>query len=556
MERATDDDSPDRPLSELIDDRSDIAELRPRIKERARELRAAGDDAHVEDLLALTRKNDTAYISDADMAKAEWAAEMYEYANDHFREQRDDGELDAADMDWTPDGDVMIAPRKLHYFLGGSGKTTRDGRPVENNTHCWGELREGLRWAQILGLVDADAIKDKRNPSPQGPAITIASDGSVEDASPARDRGPARVLDEVGPFEIDTGYRKPNVPTEIRRPELRHEDADDLISTVAEDLVDTAFQRVRYDALSQQAYYVEVWCEKSGIIPQSLSAEYGVTRRPAGGGEMSYQMCRQAIEIAAAREQGLVIILLTDYDPKGSDMPKSAARKLEVEAAFHDTEVQLHHAGVTRAQVQEYELRTTPANDPSGDAANPGRKAYEGHTETFEAYAGQDPVEVDAFAADYPGEFRQAIADYIEPYYDDALATRIEAATEDAKQEALRLVRRRLSEDEIAVEDAVADLQRAIDAYIDRMAPGFEAAEASLEALADEAREQREEHKLDQRRDELKDAIRMDFRDALADVEVDLPDPDADGREGPLLDTRRGFFEQVDWYKANDIREE
>jgi hypothetical protein len=45
------------------------------------------------------------------------------------------------------------------------------------------------------------------------------------------------------------------------------------------------------------------------------------------------------------------------------------------------------------------------------------------------------------------------------------------------------------------------------------------------------------------------------YREELAGVDVDLPDPDASQRDGALLDTRRGFFEQLEQYDAFDVRD-
>ena len=545
-------------LSDLLTDRQDLQEIRPLLKQRAEALRDGGADVSIEDLLALTRKNDTAYVSPADVEKAEWFADLYDRVDEKHREHRDAGDLDTRDVEWTDEGNLRLSPRTLHYIVAGNA-TLRDGTPYENTTKCYGELKEGAFWAQVLGLVDADAIRDGNNNAPQGPAVEVAQDGEggggrIVDPDPNRDVPPGEHVygDDL---DLDVGYTPARVPTSVRRPQLAHDSVSGILHKEADRLVEAMFSRVRWDEYRHQDYYIEVWCEKSGVIPQSLSEEYGVTRRAAGKGEMSYQMCREAVDTADARGQDLVVILVTDYDPKGRDMPKSVSRKIEVEAALHDCEAFVHHAAVTREQAIEYGLRTTMAKEASGGRDNPGRKAYESHKDIFEEAARQDPVEVNAFAGDYPTAFRACIEDYITDYFDADLADRIEAATEAAKAEAHdRLVeafRDRAGE----AHEAYAAFVEAVDEYHEQMAAEFDDLEAHQERVAEADRSARRELRLSEKEQAVVDAIGDRYREELAGVAVDLPDPRSSPREDALLDSRRGFFEQLDHYDAFDIRE-
>ena len=61
----------DPPLSDLLDSREDIPDLRDRIKGMAADATEQGDDASVEDFLALSRNNDCTYAQPSDLERAE-----------------------------------------------------------------------------------------------------------------------------------------------------------------------------------------------------------------------------------------------------------------------------------------------------------------------------------------------------------------------------------------------------------------------------------------------------------------------------------------------------
>ncbi|GGL44541.1 hypothetical protein GCM10009037_29930 [Halarchaeum grantii] len=101
-------------LGDLIEDGRDLLNLREQLKEVAAADRRDGGDTNVEDSLALSRQNDTAYISNADREKAEWFADIYEQ-----------------------EGEPEIQPRGFHYRILGEGYELRDGTPYENTNKCW-----------------------------------------------------------------------------------------------------------------------------------------------------------------------------------------------------------------------------------------------------------------------------------------------------------------------------------------------------------------------------------------------------------------------------------
>ena len=196
------------------------------------------------------------------------------------------------------------------------------------------------------------------------------------------------------------------------------DDADEFIETAAQMISRQAFERIYFDATAEQRYYIEIWSEKSGVIPEDLAAEYGATIRESGKGEFSLSMCEKAVDIADKRNQDLALLVVSDFDASGADMPLSASRKLEVLGAVHDVEVETVQAAVTKQQVEEYWIPGDPSKIPDGlDEGSCGAKGYETQKEVFREYAGQFPVEIQAFLTRYRDSFRDEIESKIQPYY-------------------------------------------------------------------------------------------------------------------------------------------
>ena len=533
----------DPTFADLLDDRAVLPALREEhYKPLAAALREDGHDVRTKDLLALTPANDTAYITPANIELGKWFAEIYE-----------------------AEGMPETHPRGMHYRILGEGYERRNGDPYENDKKCWGDMKDGAFWAQVLGFVPADRIHDEKNPPPQGPHIRVDErTGTVRPRTATGDEPltlapeDANALDHADP--PDSGYQGPRRPSGGSSPRLSA-DADQLIERTAQTLAKQVFARIRgYSESFRQDYYIEVWAEKSGLIPDRLSDGYGVTRRPAGGGEFSYDMCRNAVEVAAAREQDLVVVLITDFDPKGADMPKSAARKIEVEAALADppVEAHVHHAAVTKEQAVEYALPTTPAKDPAGlDAGSAAAKGYESHKAVFAAYAGQEPAEVNAFEARYPEEYYAAVEECVAPYYDEELAERLMGARREIRDELTDRFSAALTENGVA--DAHATLVAAIETYEERVDGA--APEGFAERLTDyreTATDAREDLDLDAKAEDLDTALAVDCEPVLAALaeEFDPPDAKAKGRTDGVLDTARALVEQIEAYNEFDVRYE
>lgn len=91
--------------------------------------------------------------------------------------------------------------------------------------------------------------------------------------------------------------------------------------------------------------------------------------------------------------------------------------------------------------------------------------------------------------------------------------------------------------------------------YHDRVEPAVASAVEGLERLEATERDVRREVGVPDKRNQLVNAIHsVDYREILASVDVELPDPDSPGVDDPLLDTRRSLMQQLDAYKQYDMR--
>jgi hypothetical protein len=298
-------------------------------------------------------------------------------------------------------------------------------------------------------------------------------------------------------------------------------------------IADQTFERLYFDAAAEQRYYIEIWSEKSSVIPEDLAEDYGATIRESGKGEFSLSMCEAAIEIADARNQELAICIVSDFDGKGADMPISAARKLEVLGAIHDVDVELVHGAVTKQQVEEYGIPGDPGKIPDGlEEGVRGAKGYETQKEVFREYAGQYPVEIQAFETRYPDAFADELAATIDPYYDAELDERITTNLTEAREQARQALIEAFETHQAEIGDALSELQSGIDDYREDLQGNVDAALQGLEMLRDQELQTRQQQRLGERRDGLTDSIQaVDYRGVVRAVDVDLPESLSGGVE-------------------------
>ena len=125
------------------------------------------------------------------------------------------------------------------------------------------------------------------------------------------------------------------------------------------------------------------------------------------------------------------VFYVSDFDPSGRQMPISAARKLQ---AMHDLKlrnlrIEVHHVCLTRDQVIEYDLPSTPL------------KETERRADKWRRIMGHEQTEVDALQALRPDILRQIVTAALEPFYDHTLDERLEAAEEEWRRICRRTLR-------------------------------------------------------------------------------------------------------------------
>lgn len=529
-------------LTDLVNSPEDLPDLRGHIKTIRDELnedRPEDERLGVGDLIPLTEKNDIGYIRPSEGEAAEWIADIY-----------------------AEEGEPEIHPRGLHYRIFGKDYQRRNGEPYRNETECWEELKQSLKWARVLGLVDSDKIQDNSTNEPiygafQDPedAATFRTDASGGAGNGIRSQS---FDDAVARTRVNDGYQPASIQTTLRAASLAYDSYDEFVEAVVDALVDHAFDTVDVDLAAHQPYYIEVWAEKADVIPEALADDYGVTIR-SNKGELSLSMCEEAISVAEQRGQDLAVITVTDYDPKGADMPRSAGRKLEILAAMSDValDVEVIQGALTTEQVQEYELPGVPGTKPRGlDHGNTGAKGYETHKDIFREHAGQYPVEIRAFESNYPTAFESAIEREVQRFYDTSLDDEIQDAVLEARERAHDRLRA-LFDDCPGLEAAFEDLQAAMDRYQDAVEPAFEAAREGLERLEAADAAAQEDHDVDGQRNRLSERVEdVGYREELHDVEVSVPEGMVEGVEDAILDTRRSLLDQLRAYARHDVRDD
>lgn len=514
-------------FSELVSDGSDIPSIAERLKSIAAAEREQGQETTVDELLAQSRRNDAAYLMPSDIEKAEWVADLYE------REDRPDEHA-----------------RDFHYRLVSGEYKRRNGEPYVNSDTCWKELNEALKWARILQHIEPGEMENTRNHT-----VTPTAFDDVD--RPLPDAGPS-LGDASASVDVDDGFRHATIPQEVTLARELFDGADEFIETAAKMIADQTFRRVYFNESAEQRYYIEIWCEKSGVVPENLAGEYGATIRESGQGEFSLGMVEEAVTIASKRDQDLAVIVVSDYDSSGSDMGLSAARKSEVLGALHGVEVEVVRGAITKEQVEEYGIPGNPSASkvPQGlEEGVRGAKAYETQKELFREYAGQFPVELQGFTSVAPDAFEDELEETLATFYDADLGDRIKAEVREARERAQQRLIDAFEEHREEVQAAIDDLHQGLDRYSEEMIPHVDAAVQGLEQVADQEKQVREECEIRERRSRVEEVIeRVDHRAIVSEVGVPVPDPDTTGVGDPILDTRRSFLDQLQAYKRHNMR--
>jgi hypothetical protein len=418
----------------------------------------------------------------------------------------------------VPDG---VHLRRLHYLLvSTAGIRLPDGAPYENTHKCWKDLGRASQDARYLDLVPAGAFVDRRAAEPVVYTPSdVASDASVliQSSRPALAEASDCALIQYGA----PNYEFPDLPSAyLCEPKV----AD--------------------------PYSIEVWVEKSSMNDILLPiAQNRAVTLVTGVGELSVTHCHALVR--RAREHGgrTRILYISDFDPAGTGMPISVARKVEFflrHGGLRHLDIWLDPLVLTAEQVTEYRLPRIPIKDSDKRRAQ------------FEARHGEGAVELDALEALHPGALREiveaAIDRFRKPVTD--LRRRIaskarkvrdeiknaEAGVIDRHTEAIEELREAWEE----TESEITEHQDAIAAAIERCEQVIAGHEQAITEMS-EAWQARAEPIWQQIASEIEQevpAVEQIEWPALADEEL------AD----PLFDSTRDYVAQVERYKRHQDR--
>ena len=322
----------------------------------------------IKDFLAMSPGNDPFYVgSKGQMLAAQWVADIYQ----KWRERT---------------GKRVLHIRRLHYYLVSLEniiRPTSPPTPYMNTDACWNYLVQAVKNARYLGLIPMSAIEDRKN-------------------------------------ERRTNSRY-----------WTHDNVQDTIEAISADSVADAIaeQFYLYNPQIEQPYHLEIWVEKDTMndVLTPIARRYGADM-VVGEGEISLTQVSLLMAKVGEIQKATRIFYISDFDPKGRDMPISISRKIEwyirSVKEYADLDVKLIYLMLTKDQCLEYGLPRTPIK--KGEGVGSGAKAYDTRTRRFEARHGKGATELDALEALHPGEMRRVVKEAIDPYFDEDLAYTIQ----------------------------------------------------------------------------------------------------------------------------------
>jgi hypothetical protein len=358
---------------------------------------------NVRELLVLAPGNDPLYKgTEADRRDAEWFADLWQ----RFGYTRG------------------VHLRRAHYQVLSTGCQTSNGTAYENTEGCWAALCKAAAAARLLGLVDAEAFVDRRNPEP-----VVNRWPRTEPPEPGWSRlydfeRPSWELPSAEPPELPSGgsWMLPFVPY-WALPEI---EPQPVYWPRFEPLPDQPGVEVTgYDyGPDDQPVLVEVWIEKSTMqdVLGPLCASLNINL-VTGVGNQSITAAVRLLRRAERHGKPAHVLYVSDFDPAGEHMPAAVARQAQFWRDRLDvTEpLTLDPLVLTRGQVAEYALPRVPIKDSDRRAA------------AFEARNGAGAVELDALEALHPGVLGDLVRQAAEPYVDPSLRTALGDAQRAAR---------------------------------------------------------------------------------------------------------------------------
>lgn len=354
----------------------------------------------ITDLLVLARQNDPFYAgTETAREQAQWFAELWE----HF------GYVSGVHL------------RRIHYRILASGDIRKaDGKPYENDANSWKYMQAASRQARYLGLIDPEAIVDKRNPDPQ---LYLTPPEPWEETTPGWS------------YEFE-GRQLPGLDP--------HQLSDALDALTAPELYATGYGYRE----TMQPYHVELWVEKTTMDDILLPiARRTATNYVSGAGYQSITAMVSLLRERVARlEKPCRVLYISDFDAAGKNMPRQMARQMQfwIDQYAADCDIRVEPIALTAEQARHY-----PKAPDSG------------------------AVELDAMEALEPGRLARIVRESVGQFRDERLSLKAHDAALNA-QDALN------EEFESACTDELTELE-AIKAEAEEI---YERYRSRLEELA------------------------------------------------------------------------
>jgi hypothetical protein len=317
---------------------------------------------------------------------------------------------------------MKIHWRGLHYVIVAKGNVRKPNGEVFRNTNDDWEWLSSVagKAARWLGYVPFERITDNRNAEPvifrkarvvPEAYVSIGLDVSIPDAS------------DLKPVAFAEGF------------------------------------------VARQAYQFVVFGEKASLadiiepVARAKQADAYVNT-----GEISDTRMYEIARDAAADGRPLVVFTLCDCDPSGYQMSVSIARKLQAlrDLFFPQLQFEVVPVALTVDQVRELGLPSTPLKETE-KRADRWREAF-----------GVEQTEIDALATLQPDVLREILERAFDPYWDDTLDERVEAAEAEWDEQAAEAIRAQVDQEKLdalreEAAEKLTELQDAVNTINERL---------------------------------------------------------------------------------------
>jgi DNA topoisomerase VI subunit A len=176
-----------------------------------------------------------------------------------------------------------------------------------------------------------------------------------------------------------------------------------------------------------QKYYVEIWIEKSALRAtfKNYLEEYKVALVPSRG-YSSWTFLKEANDRIQENADGKtpLILYFGDFDPSGVDIERFLRESMN---GYFGIDMEVIRIGVTKDQIEEYNLPTTP-----DDAEEIEKLQRDSRYNRWEH--GNYRVELDALLAFVPDEFERIVKESVANYFDEDVYADVLEQQEEAKE--------------------------------------------------------------------------------------------------------------------------